>query len=191
MYYRKGVRRTLIIFNFYLLYLFIYEDPACRLAANQKMLLYGTVHFIYFYSSSVIESSCEQEVENNDSSELPLNLGGNQLEVIPSMKAEHAGYKHEQLDSDDVESHGNGDDITEKQRERTVPCRGEAENWDTVGSEVISAIEEAPTGTASSHTETHKCHNVMVTYGSERGLDGDQTESRMIDNDKNSRSRGK
>ena len=163
------------------------------------MLLYDIVHFIYIYSSSVIESSCEQEVneednlpvENNDSSELPLHREGNQLEVMPSMKAENAGYKHNQLDSDDLESHSSGDDIPEKEHERTFPCRGEVENWDTLGSEVISEIEEASTGTTSSHTATHKCHNVVVTYGSESGLDGDQTEFRMIDNDENSRSRGK
>ena len=161
------------------------------------MLPYNIAHFIYFYSSS--ESSCEHEVneevnlpvENNDSSELPLHLGGNQLEVIPSVKDENAGYKHKQLDSDDVESHSSGDDITEKQHESTVPCLGEVENWDTVASEVISAIEEASTGMTSSHTEMHKCHNVVVTYGSESGFDGDQREMRMIDNDENSRSRGK
>ena len=147
----------------------------------------------------MIESSCEQEVndednlpaENSDSSELPLHLEGNQLEVLPSVKAENAVYKHKELDSDDVESHSSGDDITEKQHESTDPCRGEAENWDTVGSEVISAIEEAPTGTASSHTATHKCHYVAVTFGNESSLDGDQTELRMIDNDENFRNRGK
>ena len=136
------------------------------------------------------ESSCEQEVENNDSSELPLNLGGNQLEVIPSVKAENTGYKHKQLDTDDGESRSSGDDITEKQHESTVPCLGEVENWDTVGSEVISAIEESSTGTTSSHTATHKCHNVVVTGGSESGLDGDQTELKVID-DENSESKGK
>ena len=133
----------------------------------------------------MIESSCEEDVneednlpvENIDSSELPLHLGGNQLEVIPSMKAENAGYKHKQLDSDDVESHSSGDDITEKQYESTVPCRGGVENWDTLGN------EEASTGTTSSHT--------VVTNGCESGLDGDQKELRMTDNDRNSRSRGK
>ena len=148
------------------------------------MLPYNIAHFIYFYSSS--ESSCEHEVneevnlpvENNDSSELPLNLGGNQLEVIPSVKAENTGYKHKQLDTDDGESRSSGDDITEKQHEIAVPSHGE----------VIS--EEASTGTASSHTAIHKCHNVVGANGSESGLDGDQTELRMIDNE-NSRSRGK
>ena len=156
-----------------------------------------SISFTSFYSSS--ESSFAQEineednlpVENSDLSELPLHLGGNQLEVMPSMKAENAGYKHQQLDSDDVESHSSGDDITEKQHESTVPCLGEVENWVTVESEVISAIEEASLGTASSHTATHRCHNVVVTYGSESGLDGDQTERKMIDNDENSRGRGK
>ena len=163
------------------------------------MLLYDIVHFIYFYYSSVIESSCEQEVneednlpvKSDDSSELPLHLGGNQLEVILSMKAENAGYKHKQLDSDDVESSSSGDDITEKEHESTVPCCGELENWDTLGSEVIAEIEDASTETPSSHTATHKCHNVVVTYGSESDLDGDQTELRMIDNSENSRTRGK
>ena len=176
------------------------------------MLQNDIVHFIYFYSSSVIESSCEQEVneeenlpvENDDSSELPWYLGGKQLEVILSVKAENVGYKHKQLDSDDVESHSSRDDITEKEHESTVPCRGEVENWDTLGSEVISVTEEASTETASSHTATHKCHNVVVTYGSESkchnvvvtygsesGFDGDQTELRMVDNDGKSRSRGK
>ena len=144
----------------------------------------------------MIESSGEQEVneednlpvENSDSSELPLHLGGNQLEVTLFMKAENAGYKHKQLDSDDVESHSTGDDITEKEHESTVPCRGEVENCDTLGSEVISEIEEASTGTASSHTATHNCHNVVVTYGSESDLDGDQTELRIKPK---SRSRGK
>ena len=144
----------------------------------------------------MIESNCEQEVneednlpvENNDSSELPLHLGGNQLEVILSMKAENAGYKHKQLDSGDVESPSSRDDVTEKGHESTVPCRGELE---TLGSEVISEIKEASTGTTSSHTTTHECHNVVVTYGSECGFDGDQTELRMIDNDENSRTGGK
>ena len=161
------------------------------------MLPCKIVHFIYFYSSS--ESSFEHEVneednlpvENNASSELPLHLEGNQLEVIPSVKDDNAVCKHKQLDSDDVESHSSGDDITEKQYESTVPCRGEVENWDTVESGVIPAIEEASTVMASSHTEMHKCHNVVVTYGSESGFDGDQREMRMIDNDENSRSRGK
>ena len=166
------------------------------------MLLYDIVHFIYFYSSSVIESSCEQEVneednlpiENSDSSELPSHLGGDQLKVMPSMRAENAGYKHKQLDSDDVESHSSGDDITEKEHESTVPCRSKVENWDTLGSEVISEIEEASTETTSSHSATHKRHNIVVTYGSESDLDGELTELRMIDtgcNDENSRSRGK
>lgn len=118
----------------------------------------------------MIESSCEQEVneegnllvENGDSSELPLHLGGNQLEVIPSMKAENAGYKLNQLDSDDVESHSSGDDITEKKHESTVPCCSELENCDTLGSEGISGIEEA----------FLRLHS------------RDQTEFRMIDNDK-------
>ena len=160
------------------------------------MLLYSNVHVIYFYSSTVIKSSCEQEaneednlpVENSDSSELPLHREGNQLEVMLSVKAENAGYKHNQLDSDDLESYSSGDDITEKERESTVPCRGEVENCDTLGSEVISEIEEASTGTTSSHTATHQCHNVVVTYGSESDLDGDQTELRIKPK---SRSRGK
>ena len=149
----------------------------------------------------MLESSCGHEVneednlpvENNDSSELPLHLGGNQLEVMHSMKAKNAGYKHKQLDSDDVESHSSGDDnfITEKQHESTVPCCGDVENWDTLGSDMISEIEESSTGTASLHTATHECHNVVVTCGSESGLDGDQRELRMIDNEENSRSRGK
>lgn len=151
---------------------------------------------IYCYSSSVIGSSCEEEVneednhsvESNDSPEFPLHLFGNQLEVIPSMKAENAGYEHKQLDSDDVESHSSGDDITEKEYESTVLCSGEVENWDTLGSEGMSAIEDASTGTTSSHTATP---NVVVTNGSESGLDGDQKELRMIDNDENSRRRGK
>ena len=142
------------------------------------------------------ESSCEEEVnkednlpmESSDSSEFPLYLVGNQLDVIPSMKAENAGHKHKQLDSDDVESHSSGDDITEKEYENTVLCRGEVENWDTFGSEVISALGEASTGTTSPHTATH---NVVVTNGSESGLEGDQKELRMIDKDENSRSRGK
>ena len=142
--------------------------------------------FILFSFISPTESSCEQEVneennlpvENNDSSELPLHLGGDQLEVIPSMKAENAGYTYNQLDCHDLESHSSGDDITEKQHEIAVPSHGE----------VIS--EEASTGTASSHTAIHKCHNVVGANGSESGLDGDQTELRMIDNG-NSRSRGK
>ena len=55
-----------------------------------------------FNSFSNVESSCEEEVseednlpvEDNDSSELPLHQGGNQLEFIPSMKAENAGFIH-------------------------------------------------------------------------------------------------
>ena len=152
--------------------------------------------FILLSFISPTESSCEQEVneennlpvENNDSSELPLHLGGGQLEVIPSVTAENAGYTCNQLDCHDLESHSSGDDITEKQHEIAVPSHGEVENWDTLGSEVIS--EEASTGTASSHTAIHECHNVVVANGSESGLDGDQTELRMIDNE-NSRSRGK
>ena len=163
------------------------------------MLLYNIVHFIYFYFSSVIESSYEQEVseednlpvENIDSSELPLHLEGNQLEVILSMEAENAGYKYKQLDSDDVESHGSGDGITEKEHESTCPYCGEVEIWDPLGSEVIFALEEDSTGTTSLHTVTHKCHDVVVTYGSESGLDGDQRELRVMDNDENSGSRGK
>lgn len=151
-----------------------------------------------FNSFSDVESRREEEVnekdnlpvEDNDSSELPLHQWGNQLEVIPSMKAENAVYKHKELDSDNVESPNSRDDITEKEDESTVPCRGEVENWGTLGSKVISEIEEAPTGTISSYTATHKCHNVVLTYGSKSGLDGDQTELRMIDNG-NSRSRGK
>ena len=147
----------------------------------------------------MIKSSCEQDVneednllvENNDSSELSLPLGGDQLKVIPSMKAENAVHKHKELDSDNVESPNSRDDITEKEDESTVPCRGEVENWGTLGSKVISEIEEAPTGTISSYTATHKCHNVVLTYGSKSGLDGDQTELRMTDSDENSRSRGK
>ena len=160
------------------------------------MLLYDIVHIICFYSSSVIESSCEKEVneednlpvESNDSSEFPLHLVGNQPEVILSVNAENDGYKHKQLDSDVVELHSSGDDIIEKEYESTVPRRGEVENWDTLGSEERSAIEEARTGTTSSHTATH---NVVVTSGSESGIDGDEKELRMIDNDETSRSSGK
>ena len=121
------------------------------------MLLYDIVHFIYFYFSSVIESSYEQEVseednlpvENIDSSELPLHQGGNQLEVIPSMKAENAVYEHKELDSDDVESHSSGDDITEKEDESTVLCGVRVKNWHTL----VSAIKEHR-GTLSSCTAT-------------------------------------
>ena len=145
-----------------------------------------------FNSFSNVESSCEEEVneeynlpvEDNDSSELPLHVGGNQLQVIPSMKAENAGYKHKQVDSDDVESHSNGGDITEKEDKSTVLCCGEAENWDTLGSEVISAIEEASKRSTSFCVATP---NVVITNGSESGLDGDL---RMIDNDKNYTRRG-
>ena len=163
------------------------------------MLLYDIVHFIYIYSSSVIESSCEQEVneednlpvENNDSSELPLHLGRIQRGDLISMRAENARFKHYQLDFDDVEFHSIGDDITEKEHESTDPCFGEVEICDPLGSEVIFALKEDSTGTASLRTATQKCHNVVASYGSESDLDGDQTELRMIDNDENSRSRGK
>jgi len=134
-----------------------------------------------------MESSFEKEVngenlsvENNDSSEFPLHLVGNQLEVIPSIKAEHAGYKHKQLDSDDVESYSSGDDITEKEYDSAVPCRDEVENWETVESEVISAIKETSARTTSSRNATH-----------ESGLDGDQKELRMTDNAGTSKRRGK
>ena len=96
------------------------------------------------------------------------------------MKAESAEYEHKQLDSDDIESYSSGDDVTEKEYESTVLCREKVENWDTFGSEVMSAIKEASTGTTSSHNATH-----------ESGLDGDQKELRMTDNDETSRSRGK
>ena len=135
----------------------------------------------------MIESSYEKEVngenlsvENNDSSEFTLHLVGNQLEGIPSMKDESPGYKHKQLDSDDVESYSSGDDITEKEYDSVVPCRDKGENWETVESEVMSAIKETSAGTTSSRDATH-----------ESGLDGDQKELRMTDNDETSRSRGK
>ena len=126
------------------------------------MLLYDIVHFIYIYSSSVIESSCEQEVneednlpvENSDSSELPLHQEGNQLEVMLSVKAENAGYKHKEQDSDDLESHSSRDDITEKEDESTVLWHDEVENRDTLESEVISAIAEASTGSTRFCIET-------------------------------------
>ena len=117
-------------------------------------------------------------MEDIDSSELPLHQGGNQLEVIPSMKAENAVYKHKELDSDNVESHSSGDDITEKEDESTVLCRGEVENWDTLGSEVISAIEEASTGTLSSCTATP---NVGITNGIESCPNTVPKALRMID----------
>ena len=148
-----------------------------------------------FNSFSDVESRHEEEVnekdnlpvEDNDSSELPLHQGGSQLEFIPSMKAENAVYKHKQQAADDVESQSIGDDITEKEDKSMVLC-GEVENWDTLGSEVISAIEEASTGTASSCIATP---NVVITNGSESGLDGDLKELRMIDNDENYTRRGK
>ena len=119
-------------------------------------------------------------MENSDSSEFSLHLVGNQLEVIPSKKAEISGYEYKQLDSDDVESYSSGDDITEKEYDSAVPCRDEVENWETVESEVMSAIKETSAGTTSSRNATH-----------ESGLDGDQKELRMTNNDETSRSRGK
>lgn len=111
-----------------------------------------------FSSFSNVESSCEEEVneeynllvENSDS----LHLGGNQLEVILSMNAENAGYKHKEQDSDDVESHSSRDDINEKEDESTVLCHDEVENRDTLESEVISAIAEASTGSTRFCIET-------------------------------------
>ena len=126
-------------------------------------------------------------MEDNDSSKLPLHQGGNQLEFIPSMKAENAGYKHKQQASDDVESQSIGDDITEKEDKSMVLC-GEVENCDLLGIEVISTIDEASTGTTSSCIATP---NVVVTNGSESGLDGDLKELKMVDNDENYTRRGK
>lgn len=149
-------------------------------------------------------------MEKDDSSLLPLHLVGNQLEVIPCMKDENAWYEHKQLDSDEEESHRSEDDINEKEYECTgfktdqnelieiaVPCGGEVVNWDTLGSEEISTIKEASTGTTSSHTAAlpnisshQETDDVVETNGSETGLDGDQKEFKMIDNDEISRSRG-
>ena len=77
-----------------------------------KTYCYDSVHFIYCNSSSVTESSCEKEVneennlpvENSDSAKFSLHLVRNQLEVTRSMKAENSGYEHKQLDSENVES---------------------------------------------------------------------------------------
>ena len=112
-------------------------------------------------------------MENSDSFEFSLHLVGNQLEDIPSMKPECARYEHKQ-------SYSSGDDITEKEYDSTVPCRDELENWETVESEVMSAINETSAGTTSSRNATH-----------ESGLDEDQKELTMTDNDETSRSRGK
>ena len=153
---------------------------------------YDSVHFIYCNSSSVTESSCEKEVneennlpvENSDSAKFPLHLVRKQLEVTPSMKAENSGYERKQLDSENVESHSSGDDITEKEYESKVPCRDKVENWDTFGSKVVSINKKASTATTSARFATH---NVVK----ESGLDGDQKDLRMKNNDEISRSRGK
>lgn len=165
------------------------------------------------------ESSCEKKVneennlqlENNSLSVSLLHLVGNQLEVNPSIKAENAGYRNEQLESDEVKSHTIANDILigkeygctsfktdgNDLNESAVTYRSEVENWDTLGSEMISTIEEASTGTISLHNaalpnnSSHQdSDDVMATDGSETGLDGDQREFKMIDNDETTRSRG-
>lgn len=56
-------------------------------------------------------------VENYDLSLFPLHLVGNQLEVIPSIKAENGVREHKQLDSGEVESHSSEDDMNENEYE--------------------------------------------------------------------------
>lgn len=56
-------------------------------------------------------------VENDDLSLFPLHLVGNQLEVIPSIKAENGANEHKQLDSGEVESHSSEDDMNENEYE--------------------------------------------------------------------------
>lgn len=146
------------------------------------------------FSSSVTESWSEKEVneednlpvENDDSSLFPWHLVANQLEFSPSMEAEKDGYMHKQLDSDEVKSHIGEDDNLTDQNELNgiaVPCGSEVENWDTLRT---TSSHTAALPNISSHQET----DVVAINGSEIGLDGDQKEFKMIDNDKTTRSRG-
>lgn len=104
-------------------------------------------------------------MENDDSSLFPLHLVGKQVEGITSIKAENAAYEQKQLDSGEVESHSNEDDMNENEFECAsfktdqnglnqiaVPCGSEVVNWDTLRSEEIFTIKKASTGTTSSHT---------------------------------------
>ena len=44
-------------------------------------------------------------VKNGNLSLFPLHVVGNQLQVIPSIRAENDGHEHKQLDSGEEESH--------------------------------------------------------------------------------------
>ena len=63
--------------------------------------------------------SLKKEKEENLplESSFPLHLVGNQLNVVPSIKAENGAYEHKQLNSVEVESHSSEGDISENDYE--------------------------------------------------------------------------
>ena len=63
--------------------------------------------------------SLKKEKEENFPLEpsFPLHLVGNQLNVVPSIKAENGAYEHKQLNSVEVESHSSEGDMNENDYE--------------------------------------------------------------------------
>ncbi|XP_020625596.1 uncharacterized protein LOC110062989 isoform X2 [Orbicella faveolata] len=77
-------------------------------------------------------------VENDDLSLFPLHLVGNQLEVIPSIKAENGANEHKQLDSGEVESHSSEDDMNENEYE-CASFKTDQHGLNQIESEIIAS----------------------------------------------------
>jgi len=76
--------------------------------------------------------------ENGDSSLFPLHLVGNQLEVIPSIRAENGTHEHKQPDSGEMESHSTEDDMNENEYE-CASFKTDQHGLNQINSEIIAS----------------------------------------------------
>lgn len=161
------------------------------------------------WSEKEVHEKDNHPVEDDDSSSFSLHVVEkvHVFQDIPSVKDENGESKHKQVTSGNVQSHIGEDDL---QKENEMECanfktnrnnlnviaaqRGrEVENWDTLGSEMMSTASNGTTGSHTAALPNNSSHNEkadVATNGSEYGCNGDPKEIKMIDDAEIAKSRG-
>ena len=146
---------------------------------------------LFCFFSSVIEFLRKKELnkeanipaKNKDSS-----VFYSHLKVIPPIQVVNARYEHEQLDSEEVESHKREDDMHENEFIYSGFITDENElNEITVPSG--KRTTKSHTSALPSISSNRDTDDIVATNVSEWGLDGDQ-KVKLMDNDETTRSRG-